>query len=270
MSITELAKLRRVTSETLRHYDRIGLIKPDYVDPETKYRYYSIRQYEKLGTIMELRTLGMSLEDIKQYFNDRNLKKSMRLLLEHHEMLKQEIERKIMIERVLSRKIDFIQQLSALPITNTVFRKTFPKRHMITFAEPSGGPRQRAFAITKLEAYLNEVAPILASDRVGVYTDESLLEKTEGTIPGCSMLLVDIDTIRSEYLKEISEGDYLYMYYHGGLEEYHPSFELIKDYMREHGLRVNGPILQIYKVDVTLTDSPKEKIMEIQIPIIQN
>lgn len=38
LSITELAKLRRVTSETLRYYDRIGLLKPVYTDPATKYR----------------------------------------------------------------------------------------------------------------------------------------------------------------------------------------------------------------------------------------
>ena len=67
LSITELARLRKVTSETLRHYDRVGLIKPDYVDPQTRYRYYSIRQYERLGTIKELRALGLSIDEIKDY-----------------------------------------------------------------------------------------------------------------------------------------------------------------------------------------------------------
>ena len=31
LSITELAKLKKITSETLRHYDRIGLLKPDHI-----------------------------------------------------------------------------------------------------------------------------------------------------------------------------------------------------------------------------------------------
>ena len=31
LSISELAKLKNITSETLRHYDRIDLLKPDYV-----------------------------------------------------------------------------------------------------------------------------------------------------------------------------------------------------------------------------------------------
>lgn len=52
LTIGEFAKLRNITTETLRHYDRIGLVKPVKVDPDTGYRYYSILQYEKIGTIM--------------------------------------------------------------------------------------------------------------------------------------------------------------------------------------------------------------------------
>ena len=61
ISITEMAKLRNISTETLRHYDRIDLLKPVHVDPDTGYRYYSITQYEKIGTIRELKNLGMSL-----------------------------------------------------------------------------------------------------------------------------------------------------------------------------------------------------------------
>ncbi|MFE4430393.1 MerR family transcriptional regulator [Peribacillus butanolivorans] len=40
------------------------------------YRYYSIFQYEILGTIKELPQLGMSTEEIKDYFNELNISKS--------------------------------------------------------------------------------------------------------------------------------------------------------------------------------------------------
>ena len=76
ISITEMAKLRNISTETLRHYDRIDLLKPVHVDPDTGYRYYSITQYEKIGTIRELKNLGMSLREIKEYFENRR-KRSM-------------------------------------------------------------------------------------------------------------------------------------------------------------------------------------------------
>lgn len=268
LSITELAKLRKVTSETLRHYDRIGLIKPDYVDPETKYRYYSIRQYEKLGTIRELRQLGMSLDDIVDYFTNRNVKKSIMILEKHREMLHKEIKEKLLVDMILRRKLRFLAELTSLPPTNVVFERVFPKRYMITFDELAGGPREHAFAFTKLEWYLNETAPILASDRVGVYTDETILQKTDSYVPSSPMLLVEDNAIDSEFKKSIYPGLYLCMYYNNGeLEKYHESFEIIKDYMKINQMCVSGMIFQIYKLDVTLTGDRMETIMEIQVPV---
>lgn len=268
LSITELAKLRKVTSETLRYYDRIGLITPDYVDPETRYRYYSIRQYEKLGTIKELRQLGMSIDDIQSYFSQRNLSKSRQMLNHHQKLLAEEIQKKQLLSETLQRKLRFLEELDPPPPVNVVVERTFPERYMITFEEPAGGPREHAFAFTRLEWYLNETAPILASDRVGVYADERLLQKCEGYIPSVPMLFVEDGAIESDYKRAIPPGTYLCLNYHeGGLEQYHPSLELLKDYMDTHSLAVAGNIFQFYKIDVTLTSDPSETLMEVQVPV---
>ena len=83
LSIKDIGKLRGVSSQTLRFYDQIGIFKPDYVDPETGYRYYDPEQYEKLGTILELRQLNFSLDEIREFFSDRNLTKSADMLVKH-------------------------------------------------------------------------------------------------------------------------------------------------------------------------------------------
>lgn len=268
MSITELAKLRQVTSETLRYYDRIGLITPDYVDPQTRYRYYSIRQYEKLGTIKELRQLGMSIHDITDYFSGRNLRKSHQLLLHQLELLEEEIGKQQLLSEILRRKLHFLSEITPPPPVDKVFCRAFPQRYMITFGEPAGGSREHAFAFTRLERYLDEVAPILASDRIGVYADWHLLEPSDDYIPAVPMIFVERDAIESEHKRTIPPGDYLCMNYRRGeLERYHPSFARLHTYMAEHGWVLNGMIFQFYKIDVTLTSDPDETLMEIQVPV---
>ena len=263
MSITELAKLRQVTSETLRYYDRIGLITPDYVDPQTRYRYYSIRQYEKLGTIKELRQLGMSIHDITDYFSGRNLRKSHQLLLHQLELLEEEIRKQQLLSEILRRKLHFLSEITPPPPVDKVFCRAFPQRYMITFGEPAGGSREHAFAFTRLERYLDEVAPILASDRIGVYADWHLLEPSDDYIPAVPMIFVERDAIESEHKRTIPPGDYLCMNYRRGeLERYHPSFARLHTYMAEHGWVLNGMIFQFYKIDVTLTSDPDETLME--------
>ena len=268
LSITELAKLRQVTSETLRYYDRIGLITPDYVDPQTRYRYYSIRQYEKLGTIKELRQLGMSIHDITDYFSGRNLRKSHQLLLHQLELLEEEIRKQQLLSEILRRKLHFLSEITPPPPVDKVFCRAFPQRYMITFGEPAGGSREHAFACTRLERYLDEVAPILASDRIGVYADWHLLEPSDDYIPAVPMIFVERDAIESEHKRTIPPGDYLCMNYRRGeLERYHPSFARLHTYMAEHGWVLNGMIFQFYKIDVTLTSDPDETLMEIQGPV---
>ena len=50
-SIGEAAKAVRTTSETLRHYDRIGLVKPSKKDEWTNYRYYTEQDIVRLNTV---------------------------------------------------------------------------------------------------------------------------------------------------------------------------------------------------------------------------
>jgi DNA-binding transcriptional MerR regulator len=62
--ISDFSRLTRVTIKTLRHYDRLGLLAPAYVDPVTRYRWYSAAQVPRLHRIRALRDLGFSLEDV--------------------------------------------------------------------------------------------------------------------------------------------------------------------------------------------------------------
>lgn len=65
-TIGETAKLANVTTETLRHYDRIGLISPCKTDEWTGYRYYSERELLFLNIVRALRRMDFSLQEIKE------------------------------------------------------------------------------------------------------------------------------------------------------------------------------------------------------------
>lgn len=251
MTISELAKLRKTTTSTLRYYDKIGLLQPDYVDPDTGYRYYSIFQYEKLGTILELRSLDMPIEQIQEYFSNRNLKKSIDILSDYQNRMKEKIQELNVRNRILRKKLKFLESLQQLGELEKIFMEDFDERNMITFGQPSGDPEKHAYAYTKLEWYLNEVAPILATDRIGVYADERLLNKNQNFIPAVPMILVErgAGSEQNKYLRSIPAGTYVCMYYSNGrLEQYHSSFEKIKQYLLENDLEVSGPILQSTKL----------------------
>ena len=65
-SIGQAAKMTQMTSETLRHYDRIGLVQPSRVDEWTGYRYYSKQDVVRLHTVRALQRMDLSLQEIKE------------------------------------------------------------------------------------------------------------------------------------------------------------------------------------------------------------
>lgn len=69
--IGEVAKMFKISISTLRHYETIGLLKPEYIDFKSGYRYYGIRQFESLNIIKYLRVLDMPIETIKSFLLNR-------------------------------------------------------------------------------------------------------------------------------------------------------------------------------------------------------
>lgn len=81
-SIGDVAQLFHLSVSSLRHYETIGLLTPEYTDPATGYRYYGPRQFEVLNTIRYLRALDMPLGQIRAFLRNRDVGRTEQLLRE--------------------------------------------------------------------------------------------------------------------------------------------------------------------------------------------
>jgi DNA-binding transcriptional MerR regulator len=66
MPIGRFAPSCRLSVKALRHYDRLGLLKPAFVDPQSHYRYYSRDQVRDALMISMLRSLELPLTVIRE------------------------------------------------------------------------------------------------------------------------------------------------------------------------------------------------------------
>lgn len=67
--IGELSKLSKLTVKTIRYYDSVGILAPDYIDRFTGYRYYSAAKLGVCNRIAALKELGFSLEEIRLHLD---------------------------------------------------------------------------------------------------------------------------------------------------------------------------------------------------------
>ena len=96
--IGEFSKLTNLSIRTIRYYNDIGLLIPEEVDIFTNYRYYGKRNIYEAKIIEELKSVGFTLEEIKNNWNHFDDK----LFLQRKETLLKQINEK----NAAIRKVD--------------------------------------------------------------------------------------------------------------------------------------------------------------------
>jgi DNA-binding transcriptional MerR regulator len=99
----EFARMAQVSQRQLRHWDDFGLLRPQKVDPQTGWRYYSASQLTALNRIVALKELGLSLDQIRRFIEDDVSVDEMQGMLL---LRKAEIEQQVLAELSRIRTIE--------------------------------------------------------------------------------------------------------------------------------------------------------------------
>lgn len=136
--IGAFAKLCQLSVQTLRYYERLGLIEPEHTDPFTSYRYYAIKQLEQVNRIQALKELGLSLDQIRELMHEQITTKQIEAMLkvkyrEIQQLIEAEIDRLQHIEfhlHLLEQESKMIQQdmnIQSIEATRILsYKTTFP------------------------------------------------------------------------------------------------------------------------------------------------
>ncbi|GKX29102.1 putative HTH-type transcriptional regulator YdfL [Vallitalea longa] len=76
----EMAKLKGLSKQAIRYYERRGIIKPEYIDKKNNYRYYSNKQFVEFSRLKFLQILGFSLSEINDFYALDNIEDSVSTL----------------------------------------------------------------------------------------------------------------------------------------------------------------------------------------------
>lgn len=79
-TISEFAKLRGININSLRYYEKLGLLKPAYTDKTNGYRYYSVEQVSLLNNIILCIQLGIPLKEMVEFLDEDGNLQSQKLL----------------------------------------------------------------------------------------------------------------------------------------------------------------------------------------------
>lgn len=128
LSIGQMAKLNRITEQTLRLYDKEKLLTPMITDPSTGYRYYHIIQSARLDMIQYMKAYGMTLKQISGALNGGDSESIKELLIKQQIAIDSQISELIKRKRSILRTLDNFRQYESLPKDGSMFMQYMPDR----------------------------------------------------------------------------------------------------------------------------------------------
>lgn len=202
-SVGEAARAVHTTSETLRHYDRIGLVKPSRKDEWTNYRYYTEQDIVRLNTVRALQMMDLSLQEIKKVLDYDDLEKIVSFLARAEQKADEKIAAlQYSKSKIQAAKADYEQKLRGHEQLSGTVVKEIPERVILlsdTLEEPT---------LDNLWNYLShfydKVTPALKEqfsfeDLAGIYTENGMTR----------LFAVCMDYVNIDGIKVLPKGKYL-------------------------------------------------------------
>lgn len=265
-AIGDVARMFHISVSSLRHYENIGILKPEKVDPSSGYRYYSSRQFEALNSIRYLRALDMPLAEISDFLQNRDvdvieekLREQKKAVLSKEEELRR-IERKIdnrlsMIEDARSSVFDTIQLIRKEPCRMVWIRENLKVDSYLDMETP----------MRRLEARQAEATVFLGKVGLGI-SAEHLKEKKFDGYDGIFLILDDEDQYEGE-TTNLPETPCVSVRFHGSHADAPGQYKKLHRFITEHRMEISGFSREVTMIDYGITNDPDQFVTEIGIPV---
>lgn len=264
-TIGEMAELFNINIRTLRYYDDIGILRPETTNPETGYRYYSTRQFERMNTIKYLRVLGMPLKKIALFFENRDVETLRLLLLEQQQETSEKMEALRQIERKLESRLESLHDALTAPVEE-IREIRFGERQIAFLEEEIPLGEDLEYPIRRLER-THMLESVMFLGKVGVSISAERLEKRQfGQFSGIFVFLEEGDGYHGKR-RCLPAGDYITVRFRGTHEGGAEYYEQLLCYAAEKGYALAGDSVEVTLIDAGFTNNEGEYVTEIQLPV---
>lgn len=265
--IGDFSKLCHISIRMLRHYDDMGLLKPEQVDNFTGYRYYDHAQLQTANRITALKDMGFSLAAIAEIMNEYHDPKSLAgfLAVKLSEIQEQERETKNRLTRIESAIKRLREDERSMKYDVTL--KTMPERTVISLRKiiPSYDKEGMLW-----QQMMNEVGNNLPVANpcyaLAVFHDEGYKESDVDVEIQMAVQIKQQDS-ENVVFKSVPSQEIASSIYQGSYEQIMAVNETVATWISDNGYDYNGPMFTIYHISPAQDPNPENWVTEICYPV---
>lgn len=222
----------------------MDLLKPAYINSESGYRYYSIDQFIKLDSIKMCKTMGLSLEEIRELINrDSSIESMLDITIKQ----KKAIERKIKELEHMKCNLN-IFETRVKDAINTGFDDIViihnKERAYIKYDYVSETQEELEISLRKVIIDAEEKYGVLGSDIGFRISYEDFVVHNKVVVKEQSIHLFDNIDLKNENIVWLPEGNYLTMYIGDSSFDNRKYYEKIIKFAKDNNIEVTGDFIE--------------------------
>ena len=137
-TIGQFSKLLGLNAETLRHYERSGVL-GSRRDPKNQYRMYAFEDILPVLSVRQQRSIGMSLADVEAVFNGMTLQQQLEWVEEKERSIDAEIERLTHVKDTFHRFYQRLERSGRSRAENpVVVQEELPNAYQLKIVSANG------------------------------------------------------------------------------------------------------------------------------------
>ncbi len=264
--IGDMARLFHLSVSSIRHYEALGLLTPERVDPDTGYRYYSPRQFEAFNTIRYLRALGLPLHEIADFLQNRDVDKiEEKLRAQKAAVIKKQREL-AQIERKIDTRLRQLQDAQS-SVLNRIELLHTPACRLFWVEEPLEIQDYQDMELPTSRLVEAQAEAVVFLGKVGVsIAAEHLTAGRFTRYDGIFLVLDDADHFTGAVMK-LPETLCVRVRFRGSHPQAPEQYGRLMSYIREHRLSAAGFSREITVIDYGITNDTEKFLTEISIPV---
>lgn len=262
-SIGELSKYQKISKQTLIFYDKIGLFRPAYVDPNNGYRYYSASQIDYLDTILLMKKIGFSLNEIKDHMQHYNIDSSLVALRNQLTVIDRQIqELRLIRNRLLHRCVQMENARIYTEKESPVILEDVPVQHLLV-QEVEEPCTLREISIATKKCFANSFQQQLpVFFQCGVIVPFQKIREERFTEASHAFLPIE-ETDKISGIRQLPAGKCACIYHIGDYLSIGHSYRKLLDYCEAHSLEIISDSYEFCINDYLTTHDENEYITKI-------
>lgn len=269
-TIGNVAKKAMISTRTLRYYEKLGLIEPDFIG-DNSYRYYKEDTILKLTIIKYFKLIGFSLEEIKAQLISQDVNKMIATFDQILARSDIDIEQIIQRKEIVNDWKELLEESKMLEFhkIEEVNVRYISEKRLISFSFIFDFDYKSSILNLEFSSFINKKNNTISGPVMFYFDDfnKRIISRDKNEKISANYIQKAVRKIDSDLNFCLEPNFCACLYHYGSYDSLYLSYKKLIDWQKKSSYKFIGPVIERFVLDYWTSFDENKFITELIVPI---